>query len=101
MSSTLSGTFDIGITIDGNNRWLGRELADLAHEALSAHEERNYLLAVNRAGVCLEAVLKRMLNDWSQSPEPRATLGQLIGAVRKSGQEADALADRLQEANVI
>lgn len=101
MLNTLSSTFDIGTVIDGNNRWLGRELADLAHEALSAHEQRKYPMAVNRASVCLEAVLKRMLNDWSQQLDPRATLGQLIGAVRKSGQAAEGVADRLQEANLI
>jgi hypothetical protein len=42
-----------------------------------------------------------MLHDWSQQPDPRATLGQLIGAVRKSGQAPEAVADRLQEANLI
>ena len=101
MSNPLSSPFDIGVVIDGNHAWLGRELADLAHEALSAHEERKYPLAVNRASVCLEAVLKRMVHDWDQEPDPRATLGQLIGAVRKSGLAPDALAERLQEANLI
>ncbi len=101
MSNMLGITFDIGILIAENNHWLGGELTDLAHEALSAHEERKYLLAVNRAGVCLEAVLRRMLHGWSKPPDPRATLGQLIGAIRDAGRAAETLADRLQEANLI
>lgn len=101
MSHVLNSTFDMGEMIDANSRWLGRELADRAHAALSAHEDRSYATAVQHASVCLEAVLKRMLSDWSLPPEARATLGQLIGAVRNSGLAPDAVCALLSEANLI
>ncbi len=101
MADTLDSTFDIGVLVDGNGAWLGQELIGFAHEALTAHEARQYLLAVNRAGVCLEAVLKRMLQEWGKPPSPRSTLGELGKACGDTGRAPEALVERLQEANRI
>jgi hypothetical protein len=97
----MRNALNINTTIFANASWLGKDLVVVANDALSAHAQRGYVHAALRAGVCLEGVLKRMLQEW-QKPEPsRATFGQLIGAVRETGRVPAALLDRLQEANAV
>jgi hypothetical protein len=101
MSPPLNSTFDIGAVVDGHNRWLGHDLTDLAHEALAAHDERQYTTAANRAGISLEKLLKRILQDGGHPPDPRATLGALVDAIKNAGLAPTPVIERLQEANKI
>lgn len=104
MHRPLVTLHDFGTAIDAHAAWLGRAAVDVAHEALSAHDERNYVLAVNRAGVFLEGLLRRMIEESAATPAaPLRTLGHVIGAVRESGLPgAKPLADlRLGAANTI
>jgi hypothetical protein len=101
MATSFNSVFDVGVAIDKNSHWLGKQLTELAHEAMLAHEKRRYATAVNRGGVFLEALVKKMLTEWSQPIDPQSTFGKLIGLVRKSGRATDGLCNRLDEANKI
>jgi len=97
----MSSTLAMGMLIHANGHWLGGDLTRVADEALSAHEERKYPLAVVKVGACLEGLLKKMLQHWGVPHDDQATLGPLIGAVRKSSEAPSTLLERLNEINTI
>ena len=97
----MPGTLTIGVLIHRNSVWLGAALVDLADEALSAHEDGKYPLAVIKSGAFLEGILVRLLDEWGISTDAQVTLGPLIGALRKSERVPKELLERLNEANTI
>lgn len=97
----MPNTLAIGVQLHLNGPWLGSHLVEVADEALSAHESRDYPAAVVRAGTFLEGFLARLLGEWGIVPDTQPTLGPLIGFMRKSSQAPSPLLERLNEANVI
>jgi hypothetical protein len=97
----MAGTLTIGRHIHECSTWLGEHLVSVANEALSAHEEQKYSLAVTKAGSCLEGVLSQLLREWQTGEHKARTLGPLIGEVRESGKAPTELLERLNEAVVI
>ena len=91
----------IGIQIHRSADWLGEELVRIADEALSAHEERKFPLAVVKSGAFLEGILKGLLRTWGFEADSGQTLGPLIGALRKTEKAPGEFLERLNEANVI
>jgi hypothetical protein len=97
----MTNVLAIGLRLHCNGPWLGSRMVQLGGEALSAYEEKNYSLAVGQAGICLEGLLKRILEDWSIKVDGESTLGPMIGAIRNSQKAPPALLERLNEANTI
>ena len=97
----MAGTLAIGIRIHQSSHGLGSDLIDLADEALLAHEDCKYSLAVIKAGAFLEGLLVRLLAEWGVPTDGHPTLGPLIGVVRKANQAPHELLERLNEANTI
>jgi HEPN domain-containing protein len=97
----LAGTLTIGRHIHECGAWLGPELVDLANEALSAYEEQKYLLAVTKAGSCLEGILKHLIREWKGTDPKEQTLGKLVGEARDTGRAEFELLSRLNEAVLI
>lgn len=97
----MSGTLTIGRHIHECSSWLGEYLVETANEALSAHEEQKYYLAVTKAGSCLEGVLVQLLREWKGEAPKARTLGPLIGEVRECANAGSELLERLNEANTI
>ena len=97
----MAGTLRIGMVMNARAAWLGADALRQANQALSAHEDHQFLEAVGRAGAFLEHLLVRTLQGWSVPLDERPTLGQLIGAMRKSNRAPDALLERLNEAVTI
>jgi hypothetical protein len=97
----MTNVLAIGLRLHCNGPWLGSRMVQLGGEALSAYEAKNYSLAVGQAGICLEGLLKRILEDWSIKVDGESTLGPMIGAIRNSQKAPHALLERLNEANTI
>jgi HEPN domain-containing protein len=86
---------------DSRQQRLGPDLVSRIDKALSAHEDGNHTEAVVEAARSLELMIKRVLKEWEIPPDSRATLGQLIGGLRKRVPEKDPLLERLGEFNSI
>ena len=97
----MTGTLAIAQIIFQCADRLGDRLVSLANEALTAHEDKKYSLAVLKCGTCLEGILIQYLKRQANVAEPPKTLGPLIGAIRDGGAAPRELLERLNEAGVI
>ena len=97
----MSHSFEIGKRIHDNGTWVEPSLIELADGALGDFEDDRHRDAVSKAGVCLEGILKKLLDAWQVGQSPRSTLGELIGAARDAKRAPESLVRRWSDANSI
>ncbi len=96
----MARTLEIGqIVHQSHAAWMGNDLVNECDEALVAHEGRDYRNSVLKAASCLEGVLLHLARARNLKAPPLATLGPMIGLLRKSGTAFDELLERLDEAS--
>lgn len=95
----MTDILNISMKLHRHLDYLGVNLINIADDALSACEDRDYRRSVLQVGIFLEGLLEFYLESWNHPiPEPK-TLGKLIGALRSSGRGEPELEARLSEVN--